>query len=101
MSGRSLKRRGSKRSPASLNAHSQSSLIAGIVNISITYRGGRFGAVTTRVNTRLGLPLLITRPNPARGRAATASEYFRTRFWAKRYIIWVRSVLLDGRVILL
>ena len=47
---------------------------------SITYLGGSFGAVTTRVNTRLGPPLLITRPNrpnPARGRAATAPEYFR------------------------
>ena len=42
--------------------------------------GGLFSAVTTRVNTRLGPPLLITRPNPARGRAATASKYFRTRF---------------------
>ena len=53
----------------------------------ITYLGGSFGAVTTRVNTRLGPPLLITRPNPTRGRVATAPKYFRTRFWAKRYII--------------
>ena len=42
--------------------------------------GGSFGAVTTRVNTRLGPPLLITRPNPTRGRVVTASKYFRTRF---------------------
>ena len=58
-------------------------------SLPITYLGGSFGAVTARVNTRLGPPLLITRPNPALGRAATAPEYFRTRFWAKRYIIQV------------
>jgi hypothetical protein len=50
--------------------------------LPITYRGGggSFGAVTTRVNTRLGPPLLITHPNPALGRAATAPEYPCTRF---------------------
>ena len=51
-----------------------------LIYIPITYLGGLFGAVTTWVNTRLGPPLLITRPNPARGRAATAPKYFRTRF---------------------
>jgi len=37
--------------------------------------GADLAAVTTRVNTRLGPPLLITRLNPARGRAATAPKY--------------------------
>src|SRR6266566_794449 len=43
--------------------------------------------------TTVGPPPMISRPNPARGRAATAPKYFCTRFWAKRYIIWVKSVL--------
>src|SRR6266702_7350637 len=61
--------------------------------ISITYRGGHFGAVTTQVNTRLAPPTMTSRANPAQGRAVTAPEYFCMRFWAKRYIIWVKSVL--------
>ena len=53
----------------------------GLILISVIYRGGALWRGYDRVNTGLGLA------NPARGRAATAPEYSRTRFWAKRYII--------------
>src|SRR6266571_3174084 len=41
----------------------------------------------------LGPPPMISRLNPARGRVVTTPKYFCTRFWAKKYIIWVKSVL--------
>jgi hypothetical protein len=44
----------------------------------IIYLGGLFGAVTTWVNIRLGLPMLITRLNPVLGRAATAPSLVST-----------------------
>lgn len=58
----------------------------------ITYRGGCFCAVTTQINTRLGLPPQYSAEPCMRSRS-DRPKYLCMQFWAKKYIILVKLVL--------